>query len=124
MNTKDWEEQFDKIQSKCKYDDYTDERFCCGGDYCTGDHNGFIKSFIRELLAKQREELVEECIKAMPDKAKLATTKAEAIKVAGVYLSQETMQAAKDCLNSELEGWNNYRDEAITNLKALQRVSK
>lgn len=54
----DWEIAFDKIQDSQKYNDYTAKRFCCGGDYCEGDHLGFIKDFIRELLVKEKEKSV------------------------------------------------------------------
>ncbi len=75
--TPEWEERFDEIQRKMSYTDYGCERFCCGGDYCEGDHLGFIKSFIsQELkLAEQRgrEEVIEK-IKANKFKTYSAKT--------------------------------------------------
>jgi hypothetical protein len=63
----EWEKEFDDIQNKQRYTDYTSERFCCGGDYCEGDHLGYIKSFISQLLTSQRTALeiahAEECKK-------------------------------------------------------------
>ena len=56
MENSEWEKQFDEIQNKTKYTEYTDKRFCCGGDYCEGDHLGFIKSFIRSTLLARDEE--------------------------------------------------------------------
>ncbi|MES2216647.1 MAG: hypothetical protein V4481_05135 [Patescibacteria group bacterium] len=50
------EERFDKIQESTNYSEYTHKRFCCGGDYCKGDHLGFIKSFIQEELERARGE--------------------------------------------------------------------
>lgn len=52
----EWEEEFDAIQAKHSYTEYTNERFCCGGDYCTGNHLDFIKDFIRTLLSHERAE--------------------------------------------------------------------
>jgi hypothetical protein len=48
-----WQERFDEIGNKTHYSEYTDERFCCGGDYCEGDHDGFIKSFIAQILEEE-----------------------------------------------------------------------
>lgn len=59
MNENDIKE-FEEIQKKHSYSDYTIERFCCGGDYCYGDHNGFIKSYINSLIARKEEEWMEE----------------------------------------------------------------
>jgi hypothetical protein len=62
----DWEKEFDEIVQRTNYREYTSDRFCCGGDYCIGDHDAFIKSFISSLLSRQKEE-VERVIEALKD---------------------------------------------------------
>ena len=52
----EWEKEFDRVQELTRYDEYTSARFCCGGDYCRGDHLGFIKWFISEQITKARAE--------------------------------------------------------------------
>ena len=60
-----WQERFDKIVDNTDYTEYTPKRFCCGGDYCEGDHNGFIKNFISKELSSFKEK-VREAIKQLP----------------------------------------------------------
>lgn len=53
----DWSEEFDDRVSKEKFTEYSKTKLgCCGGDYCEGDHNENIKSFIKKLLARKEAE--------------------------------------------------------------------
>lgn len=63
LSSSNWEKEFNKIQEKTKFIEYTEKRFCCGGDYCEGDHLGFIKSFIRTQISKAQRELKENLVK-------------------------------------------------------------
>lgn len=53
--TPEWEERFDEIQKSVRFIDYSYKRFCCGGDFCDGDHLGFIKDFIRTEIKAAEE---------------------------------------------------------------------
>ncbi len=63
-----WGERFYSIQGAKSYSDYTCERFCCGGDYCDGDHLGFIKSFIRSIEDEAERRILEKVISRLPHK--------------------------------------------------------
>ena len=56
-------ERFNAIVKKTDFTEYTNRRFCCGGDYCQGDHNGWIKDFIQSEIElakkKERKRIVE-----------------------------------------------------------------
>lgn len=55
-----------KCLKECELEAVIDNRFCCGGDYCEGDHNGFIKSFITTEVVN---DVIDECVKEI-DKMK------------------------------------------------------
>ena len=56
MNTKEWEKEFDR---QCLYSEPYNGIGCCGGDYCSGDHNERIKDFIKSLLSSHTQEIRE-----------------------------------------------------------------
>lgn len=60
--SREWGERFDEIAANGQYTEYLYQRFCCGGDYCTGSkiHNDWIKDFIRQTLRTELESLLQE----------------------------------------------------------------
>lgn len=105
-----WREEFDEIQKSTNYSEYTHERFCCGGDYCQGDHNGFIKSFIANVEADTEARIRQEaqviCLKTHEE-----TKLLERIRIIGLLEEIPDRYSA-------IDGHKVIRlDEAITKIK-------